>query len=141
MKHMFNKLTDSGDILAADASTTVLSNIAVGFEELSGRALELAQLHNTLTNVRVTVRWSAVIPEAGYVYFEGKLYPIDWIRDPGVTSPDVRNGEVRRGLLLELYVHRSNDAKYTPLSNGIMLENGADALLLENGADVLILEA
>lgn len=106
MKSLFNKLRFTADILAADHSTTVLAQVAAGFEELSGRALELAQLHSSECSVRFTVRWDVTITSNCYVQFEGGLYPIDYIRDPG--NVDQQDG-LTRGILMEIYAHRIQD--------------------------------
>lgn len=106
MKSLFNKMRSSADILAADAVTTVLSGIAAGQEELSGRALELAQLHSSVCNVRFTVRYSALITATCIVKFNGAFYPIDYVRDPGQPAPDTKNGEIGQGQVMEIYAHR-----------------------------------
>lgn len=139
MNSIFNKLVSSADILAADATTVLLPGVAAGFEELSGRALELAQLHNSETTVRVTVCWNVAIVSSCYVRFEGVPYPVDYVRDPGVPNPDVKLGQVRRGMLLELYAHRLNDW-VGAFSSGLLLENGTDLLTLEDAVSFLQLE-
>lgn len=109
MQSIFNKLRYTADILAADHSTVLLASVAAGFEELSGRALELAQLHSSECTVRFTVRWDASIESNCFVQFEGAIYPVDGVRDPGKMTPDPKRGEVQRGILLEVYAHRIQD--------------------------------
>jgi hypothetical protein len=109
MDSLFNKLRYTADILAADNSTVILAGVAVGFEELSGRSLELAQLHSSECTVRFTARWDATILSNCYLVFEGATYPVDTVRDPGVASPDRTKGQVPRGTLLEIFAHRIQD--------------------------------
>src|ERR1051326_1420332 len=101
MESLFNKLRFTADILASDHSTTLLSSVACGFEELSGRALELAQLHSSEVQVRFTVRPDVSINSSCYVVFEGTTYAVDYLRDPGKMNPDASRGEVPRGALTE----------------------------------------
>lgn len=107
MDSLFNKMRYAGNILAGDATTVVLSDVAMGIEELDGRELKDAQNLNNRTNVRFTVRHNVLIASSCFVQFEGALYPVDYVRDPGVPKP--KPGEVRRHTLMELYAHRNQD--------------------------------
>lgn len=109
MESLFNKLRFTADVLASDHSTTLLSSVAAGFEELTGRALELARFHSSEVQVRFTVRPDVSITSSCYVVFEGGTYAVDYLMDPGKASPDINKGEVPRGALAEIYAHRIQD--------------------------------
>lgn len=97
------------NILAADHSTVVLSGIKAGKEELSGRQLEEAQDLAAQVNIRFTVRYTTAIQHSHYVQdAAGDLYPIIYLRDPGVPDPAWERGQVRPGKVLELYTYRIN---------------------------------
>lgn len=113
MDSLFNKLRYTADVLASDHSTVVLASAAVGFEELSGKDLELAQLHSSEVQVRFTVRPDVGITSSGYLAFEGSTYAIDYLMDPGKAAPNMSKGEVPRGTLTEIYAHRIQDGTST----------------------------
>jgi SPP1 family predicted phage head-tail adaptor len=86
-----------------DASQTpVLSGIAANAEDLSGRKLELAQLISAETTHRFTVRYDAQITSDGHISFDGSVFAIDYLRDPG---------EPFRKFYLEIYAHKVRDGK------------------------------
>ncbi len=130
MDSLFNKLRYTADILAADHSTVVLAGVAAGFEELSGRSLELAQLHSSECTARFTVRWDANISANCYVNFEGVLYPVDSVRDPGVAKPDRTKGQVPRGTLLEIYAHRIQDGTANGIPAGVLFVQQLDGSIV-----------
>jgi hypothetical protein len=127
MDSLFNKLRYTADVLASDHSTVLLASIAAGFEELSGRDLEQAQLHSSEVQVRFTVRPDVSISAACYVAFEGATYAVDYLRDPGKSSPSTDRGEVPRGALTEIYAHRIQDGTNSGgIPSGVLFEQQID---------------
>jgi len=96
--HTANELNTLANILAADGTTVLASNVAAGIEDLSGRRLEQAQLSAPETSHMILFRAldAILLTEAGYVSISGVSYIVDYFIDP-------RNPRV--GVWKEVYCH------------------------------------
>lgn len=96
--HTANQLEYQGNILGPDGSTVLVSGVACGVEDLSGRRLEQAQLIAAETSHMILMRTgdAALLTDAGYISVEGTLYVVDYRQDPRNPRPK---------MWIEVYCH------------------------------------
>lgn len=88
--HSANELTERASLLDVDGVTVLAANVYCGIEDLAGRRLEQAQLSAAETTHKFTFRSAdvALLPSAGYITSNGKLYIVDGPPlDPRVPRP------------------------------------------------------
>jgi len=89
--HTANELRDRVDILAANGSTVLLSNVCAGITDITGQRREQAQLVAAETTHMVLFRTGdiGVLSNSSYIRSGGVLYIVDYISDSRIPRPGI----------------------------------------------------